>query len=146
YHNGAFHLAANFRFYSSFMPRPGEPARPPNTPGFDFGTQDQYDFFLRMGPLGNANKLHLNDKNPYWNDLLKHPNYDDFWQSRAQAPHMKHVTPATLFVGGWFDAEDLTGPLKLFYAVEENGPLAANTLVMGPWSHGGWSRGLGHTL
>jgi uncharacterized protein len=146
YHNGAFHLAANFGFYSSFMPRRGEPERPANTPRFDFGTQDQYDFYLRMGPLANANQLYLKDKNPYWNDVLKHPNYDDFWQSRAQAPHMKHVTPATLFVGGWFDAEDLAGPLKLFYAVDENGPVAANTLVMGPWSHGGWSRGTGATL
>ena len=51
---------------------------------------------------------------------------------------MKHVTPATLFVGGWFDAEDLAGPLKLYRAVAENGVEATNTLVMGPWSHGGW--------
>ena len=105
--------------------------------------QDHYDFYLRMGPLANANKLYLKDQNPYWNQVLQHPNYDEFWQSRAQSPHMKHVTPATLFVGGWFDAEDLAGPLKLFYAVEENGPMASNTLVMGPWSHGGWARGHG---
>jgi putative CocE/NonD family hydrolase len=146
YHNGAFHLAANFGFYSNFKPRAGEPERPPNDPRFEYGTQDHYDFFLRMGPLANANKLYLKDKNPYWNDILKHAAYDDFWQSRAQAPHMKHVTPATLFVGGWFDAEDLAGPLKLFYATEENGPPASNTLIMGPWRHGGWSRGPGDTL
>jgi len=146
YHNGAFHLAANFGFYSNFKPRPGDPERSSSAPRFDFGTQDHYDFYLNMGPLSNANKLYLKDTNPYWNDLLKHPNYDEFWQSRAQAPHMKHVTPATLFVGGWFDAEDLAGPLKLFYAVDENGPMASNTLVMGPWSHGGWSHGTGQTL
>ena len=45
---------------------------------------------------------------------------------------MKNVTPATLFVGGWFDAEDLSGPLKLFRAVEKDGAKASNTLVMGP--------------
>jgi putative CocE/NonD family hydrolase len=45
-----------------------------------------------------------------------------------------------LFVGGWFDAEDLAGPLKLFRAIEESGPKAPDTLVMGPWLHGGWSR------
>jgi putative CocE/NonD family hydrolase len=146
YHNGAFHLAANFGFYSKFRPRGDEPARPSGAPRFDFGTQDHYDFYLRMGPLANANKLYLKNKNPYWNDLLKHPNYDEFWQSRTQAPHMKHVTPNTLFVGGWFDAEDLAGPLKLFYAVDEGGPIASNTLVMGPWSHGGWSRGTGESL
>jgi len=52
---------------------------------------------------------------------------------------MKNIKPAILFVGGWFDAEDLSGPLKLFRAMEKNGPYAPNTLVMGPWLHGGWA-------
>src|SRR5271166_3718890 len=151
YHNGAFHLAANFGFYVSFKPREGEPARPPQNPRFDFGTADQYDFFLRMGPLANANERFLKNQSIYWDDILKHPAYDEFWQSRAQAPHMKNVTPATLFVGGWFDAEDLSGPLKLFRAVEKDGPPPSgakppNTLIMGPWCHGCWSRGEGQTL
>ncbi len=146
YHNGAFHLAGNFGFYVFFQPRLGEPARPVQNPRFDFGTADQYDFYLRMGPLQNANELHLKNKNPYWDEILKHDAYDEFWQARAQAPHMKNVTPAVLFVGGWFDAEDLSGPLKLFRAVEKDGARGGNTLVMGPWRHGGWSRGDGKTL
>ncbi len=146
YHNGAFHLAANFGFYSMFKPRGTDPERPSRFVPFNYGTPDQYDFYLRMGPLSNANVQYLKNESPYWNDILKHPAYDDFWQSRAQAPHMKSVTPATLFVGGWFDAEDLAGPLKLFRAVRENGAKAPVTLVMGPWRHGGWSRGDGQTL
>jgi putative CocE/NonD family hydrolase len=146
YHNGAFHLAANFGFYVGFKPRGPEPERPQPSPNFDYGTHDQYDFYLRMGPLSNANERFLKNENVYWTDLLKHPAYDEFWQSRAQAPHMKNVTPATLFVGGWFDAEDISGPLKLFRAIEKDGPKAANTLVMGPWCHGCWSRGDGQNL
>jgi putative CocE/NonD family hydrolase len=99
-----------------------------------------------MGPLANANEKYLHNENVYWDDLLKHPNYDTFWQTRAEAPHMTHVKPAVLWVGGWFDAEDLAGPLKLFYATEKNGPPPTNTLIMGPWSHGGWSRGDGERL
>jgi putative CocE/NonD family hydrolase len=146
YHNGAFHLAANFGFYVSFKPRSDQPERPQPFSAFDYGTKDQYDFYLRMGPLANANERYFKNQNVYWTDLLKHPAYDEFWQSRAQAPHMKNVTPATLFVGGWFDAEDLSGPLKLFRAIEKDGPKAANTLVMGPWCHGCWSRSDGLTL
>ncbi|MGI8990229.1 MAG: CocE/NonD family hydrolase [Bryobacteraceae bacterium] len=140
YHNGAFHLAANFGFYSSFKPRAGDPARPARTTPFDFGTADAYDFYLQMGPLSNANEKYLKNENPYFTDLLKHPNYDDFWQSRALAPYMDHVAPAVMFVGGWFDAEDLAGPLKLFRAVEKSAATSPETLVMGPWLHGGWSR------
>ena len=147
YHNGAFHLAANFGFYVSFKPRGPDPERSPQQFNrFDYGTPDQYDFYLRMGPLSNANERYLKNENIYWNDILKHPAYDEFWQTRAQAPHMKNVTPATLFVGGWFDAEDLSGPLKLFRAIEKDGPKAPNTLIMGPWCHGCWSRGEGQTL
>jgi len=146
YHNGAFYLAANFGFYSSFKPRGPEPERPARTVPFDFGTSDQYDFYLKMGPLANANEKYLKNENVYWNDNLKHDVYDSFWQARAQAQHMKGVTPAVMFVGGWFDAEDLSGPLKLFRAVKSSGPQASNTLVMGPWSHGGWSRGEDSTL
>src|SRR5580704_822973 len=147
YHNGAFHLAANFGFYVSFKPRGPDPERSPQQFNrFDYGTSDQYDFYLRMGPLSNANERYLKNENIYWNDILKHPAYDEFWQARAQAPHMKNVTPATLFVGGWFDAEDLAGPLKLFRAVEQDGARGGNTLIMGPWRHGGWSRGDGKTL
>ena len=146
YHNGAFYLAANFGFYSSFKPRGNEPQRPKRALPFEYETSDEYAFYLNLGPLANANAKYLKNENPYWNHLLEHPNYDDFWQSRALAPFMKNVHPAVLFVGGWFDAEDLAGPLKLFHSLEHNGASSPDTLVMGPWSHGGWSRGDGDKL
>ncbi len=37
---------------------------------------------------------------------------------------MKNVKPAVMWVGGWFDAEDLSGPLKLFNSLEKNGAIA----------------------
>ena len=147
YHNGAFYLAANFGFYTSFKPRGPEPSRPKQQLGLDFGTNDQYDYYLRMGALSNSNgKKYLNNENVYWSDLLEHPNYDEYWASRGLSQHMKNVTPAVLWVGGWFDAEDLAGPLKLFRATEADHKAPVNTLVMGPWRHGGWSRGDGNTL
>jgi hypothetical protein len=59
---------------------------------------------------------------------------------------MTGVKCAVLNVGGWFDAEDPVGPLRTYHAVEEKNPGIANLLVMGPWAHGGWSRGAGGTL
>ena len=145
YHNGAFFLGANFRFYADFEPRKQDLEKKDPKPPFDPGTFDAYTFFLRMGSLDNAKKYYKQG-NAYWEDQIGHSAYDDFWRSRALAPYMKNVKPAVLFVGGWFDAEDLAGPLKLYTALEKNGPGASNTLVMGPWSHGGWSRGPGDAL
>jgi uncharacterized protein len=144
YHNGAFYLAANFGFYVGFKQQT-EPERPRRGQNFDFeyGTADAYEYFLRMGPLANSVPIL---KSEYWNDILRHDRYDDYWQSRALAPHMKNIKPATLWVGGWFDAEDLSGPLKLFRAEEKSGASAPDTLVMGPFLHGGWSRTAGTKL
>jgi predicted acyl esterase len=59
---------------------------------------------------------------------------------------MKDVKPAMMTVGGWFDAEDLFGALRLYSSAEKQSPGANNTIVMGPWSHGGWANGPGDRL
>ena len=68
--------------------------------------------------------------------IVEHPNYDDFWQSRNLLPHLRNIGAAVMVVGGWFDTEDLYGPLKTYREVEANNPDTFNVLVMGPWSHG----------
>ena len=99
-----------------------------------------------MGPLADASKKYFNGEAAYWQEIVDHPNYDEFWQSRSLWKFMKNVTPAVLNVGGWFDAEDPMGPFHIYRAVEKNNPNTTNVLVMGPWCHGCWSRGDGDKL
>ncbi|HZY87644.1 MAG TPA: CocE/NonD family hydrolase, partial [Gemmataceae bacterium] len=79
-------------------------------------------------------------------EAMQHGSYDEFWKARNLRAHIKDVKPAVLTVGGWFDAENLFGALEVFKRVEATSPLTPNTLVMGPWRHGGWSRGDGLSL
>jgi hypothetical protein len=102
-------------------------------------TNDGYQFFMDMGPLKNANKWYGED-NFFWQQLKNNPDYNAFWQKRSIIPHLKEVKPAVLTVGGWFDAEDLYGPLTIYKTIEKNNPDTYNAIVMGPWSHGDWSR------
>jgi hypothetical protein len=147
YHNGAFMLAANFGFYVFFKQRGPEPEKPrEGEERFVFGTPDSYDFYLRMGPLVNANEKHLKSTNPLWKDQVDHWKYDDYWKQRAVQLQIQDIRPALLTVGGWFDAEDLQGPLRLFRTVREKSPQTDNHIVMGPWVHGGWARGDGDHL
>jgi putative CocE/NonD family hydrolase len=145
HHNGAFLLTHCFNFLSLF----GHP-RPEPTKKFEFkfehGTPDGYDFFLRMGPLANADKAHFKNDIAFWNEVMAHGTYDAWWQARNLRPHLKDVKPAVMTVGGWFDAENLFGALECYKAIEKNSPSANNRLVMGPWFHGGWSRGDGDRL
>jgi putative CocE/NonD family hydrolase len=49
-------------------------------------------------------------------------------------------------VGGWYDAEDLSGTLKTYRAIRSQSPGALDKLVMGPWVHGGWEWAKGDKL
>ncbi len=144
-HHGAFFLPHAFNFLASFGKSRPEPTTQRHE-RFDHETPDGYQFFMNLGSLKNANKRYFHGEIDFWNKIVEHPNYDKFWQSRNLLPHLKNVAPAVMTVGGWFDAEDLYGPLNIYRAIERNNPGIFNMLVMGPWRHGGWSRTDGSRL
>jgi putative CocE/NonD family hydrolase len=145
HHNGAFFLPHAFNFLASQgRPRP-EPTKKFGH-HFDYGTPDGYAFFLRLGPLSNANRLYFKDEVSFWNEIMRHGTYDDFWKAHNLLPHLRNIKPAVMTVGGWYDAENLFGALETYKHVEAMSPGATNVLVMGPWRHGGWSGGDGSSL
>ena len=145
HHNGAFFLSQNFDFFYVFAQRAEDPLHE-DLKRFNFQTPDGYDFFLRMGPLGNSDRSLLKGRSPEWKEFLAHSTYDAFWQARNIRPHLKNVRCAVMTVGGWFDAEDLFGPLETYRATERQNPGITNMLVMGPWAHGAWGREDGDQL
>lgn len=145
HHNGALFLPHAFNFFATLGKRRPKPTTE-FPPRFSHGTPDGYQFFLDMGPLQNANRKYLKGEIGFWNDLMEHPNYDAYWQARDVRPHLRNIKPAIMTVGGWFDAEDLFGALETYKTIEKTNPGARNTLVMGPWFHGGWARSDGDML
>ena len=151
HHNGALFLAQNFSFFRSF----GQ-YRP--TPNNDFAyvkpwkgrvTPDGYDFHLKLGGLKEVADYYqtaLGTRIKFWDDMMAHPNYDEFWKERNILPKLKNIKCATMTVGGWYDNEDLYGALKTYQAIEQQNPGIFNVLVIGPWDHGGWSRADGDWL
>jgi putative CocE/NonD family hydrolase len=139
-HNGAFFLLDNFDFTNYFdVPRPKPVADYKEL--FPLKIEDAYKFFLNLGPIKNANqRQYFNGRARIWNEYLAHDTYDAYWQTRNIRPHLTGVRPAVLVVGGWYDAEDLFGALHTYQAIEKQNPGATNRLVMGPWTHGVWSR------
>lgn len=145
HHNGAFFLPHAFNFISGFgRPRTGPGLQ--TGPRFDHGTNDGYKFFLEMGSLANANLKYFKGEIKLWNEWMEHGDYDEYWQPQRVSQNLKKVTPAVMTVGGWFDAEDVQGPLSIYKAIEKNNPKAWNVLVEGPWCHGCWARRDGTSL
>ena len=145
FHHGAFFLQASFHFLSAF----GQARPTPTTQhatGIDLHTADGYQFFTNLGSLSNIDSRYFHGTIKFWSQIAKHPNYDEFWQDRNILPRLRHVAPAVLVVGGWFDAEDLYGTLSTYRAIEQQNPDVTNTLVMGPWRHTGWTSSDGDCL
>ncbi|HEV2493436.1 MAG TPA: CocE/NonD family hydrolase [Terriglobia bacterium] len=144
-HNGALFLAHAFSFLSGFgRPQPGPNEIP--GPRFDYGTPDGYDFFLHMGPLGNADREFFKGQIEYWQELISHDTYSDYWKARDPLPYLKDVKAAVMTVGGWFDAEDVYGPQHTYEAIKAQSPGTVDILVEGPWSHGQWNYDAGEHL
>jgi putative CocE/NonD family hydrolase len=145
HHHGAFFLphAVNF-LYSFGRPRPQPTTSWPSR--IDHGTPDGFAFFARHTPLAAIDERLYGGEVAFWRELVAHPNRDEYWQARDLLPHLQRVAPHVLTVGGWYDAEDLYGPLQIYRAVEAKNPGVWNGLVMGPWAHGGWARGDGERL
>ena len=144
HHNGALFLMDAFSFMSGFgVPRP-LPITPDKGPKpFQFPIKDNYRFYLESGSVKNLKDKYFADSIRFWNNLVAHPNYDNFWKERLILPHLTNVKPAVMVVGGFFDAEDAYGTFATYKAIEKQNPGANNILVAGPWFHGGWVRSNG---
>lgn len=151
YHGGGLMLVHNYGFFTSYKPLENPTTGPRGSIPFDYKGRDAYDYFLKLGNLANIQKSFEVEgkkgaRNPYFDELVDNDTYNEHWKARAIAPHLKGIKAAVLTVGGWFDAEDLAGPLSVYKHIKAQNPGVSNQLVMGPWVHGGWVRSVGKAL
>lgn len=141
HHNGAFRLSYGFE-YAALM----ETGK--TNFDFQFDRYDTFEWYLRLGPLSNANKMYLHGTLPTWNNFVAHPNYDEFWRKQSFTPYFKDLTlqVPNLNVAGWWDQEDFYGPVRIYSLLERNDAKHYNYLAVGPWNHGGWAGGAGNKL
>jgi uncharacterized protein len=139
FHYGAFRLSYGFEYASEMELSKDESVPPP------VGGYDTYDWYLGQGPLTNLTRV-LAGRSPSWTDFAAHPGYDAFWRARALPTYLRRLAIPTLTVGGWWDQEDFYGPLTTYATLEPLDTGRVNALVVGPWNHGGWSRGDGQKL
>jgi putative CocE/NonD family hydrolase len=145
HHNGALFLSQSLGFIYGMEQKSDDPLHDGGR-HFVFNNPDGYDFFLRMGPVGNSDTVLFKGAVPVWTEFLAHPNYDSFWQARNIRPNLKNIHCAVMNVGGWFDGEDLFGSLETYRWTRQQNPGLTNLLVMGPWAHGEWGRLAGDKL
>jgi putative CocE/NonD family hydrolase len=113
---------------------------------FVFEVYDAYSWYLALGPLSNINEKYLHGSIPYWNDIVAHPDYDEFWKKEAWISQLHSTTVPLLNVAGFWDQEDPWGPWQIFLRAGEHDPRHENFMVAGPWFHGQWHSPKGDSI
>ncbi|MCG8702016.1 MAG: CocE/NonD family hydrolase, partial [Bacteroidales bacterium] len=144
HHNGAFALLPAFVFFELSH----DTVKPPYMQlpkRFPIPVNDAYNFFLKYRSAAIIEKEIFKGRIPYWDTLMQHPNYDQYWKSRNIRPHLHEVKPAVMVVGGWFDNENIFGSLQTYKSLAKNKSNNVS-VVLGPWTHGGWARTTGESM
>ncbi|CAN5769445.1 CocE/NonD family hydrolase [soil metagenome] len=113
---------------------------------FDYDSYDTYDWFLKIGPVENIDKLHFKGGVPMFTALLDHPDHDSFYTSQRWSDSLGKTVVPTLNVAGYWDQEDPWGSWQIYFKQAQNDPDHLAIMVAGPWSHGYWSRGTANNL
>lgn len=136
HHNGAFMLMDLYSFAPYMFKEHNNPIEEDHGLDSPIG-ENAYEWFLSkktVSALTDALPATL----PFWNEVLEHPDYDEYWRERSLEQHLKDIKPAILVVGGAYDTDDCYGALNTYKLIRENSPATDLHFVYGPWSHGGW--------
>ena len=134
HHNGAFRLSYGMEYTY-------EVEHDKTTDSdFPFPQFDNYDWYIKLGSLKNVNDKYFHNTIPTWNNFVKHPNYDTFWQKNSTLSYVNYPQIPMLHVGGYYDQEDMNGPQLMYAHMEKKDSFNRNYIVLGPWNHGQWSR------
>ena len=142
FHNGAFRQEMMSYIYGQTAERTSRDKF------FPAGGYDDYSTFLSYGSAGEYGRAMGMEQLPFWVRLTQHPAYDEYWRDQAldRILGRQPLAVPTLFVGGFWDQEDIYGAPAVFNATKAS-PNAH--LVIGPWYHGqanGTAFGLGSVL
>jgi putative CocE/NonD family hydrolase len=140
FHQGAFRLTQGLIF-AAFIELARGRSYLLNIPDVD-----QYGAYLRFPTLDSLAKAMELNQSPYWTPYIAHPAYDAYWKSKAMQNVLTRPEVPVLFVGGWWDQEDILGPQLAYHTVEKADRNDWNRIVLGPWYHGGWSEPGGDSL
>ncbi|MBI2731485.1 MAG: CocE/NonD family hydrolase [Sphingobacteriales bacterium] len=134
HHNGAFRLSYGFEYtYEVEYDKTTDS-------DFPFPQYDLFNWYLKTGPLKDVNEKYFHNKVPTWNNFIKHPNYDAFWQQNSPLSYVSSPQIPQLHVGGYYDQEDINGPQLMYEHMEKKDTFNRNYIVLGPWNHGQWQK------
>ena len=139
HHNGAFALMDAVSFLPNFGLATREKPSAERAVFEPLVKGRSWDFYMnnRISDITSQ----LSGSVPFWDDMVNHPDYDAWWQSRSARKAVESLQRGDvpmLLVGGMYDAEDSYGTWTAYHTMRKVNPDSDCRLVVGPWSHGAW--------
>jgi putative CocE/NonD family hydrolase len=105
-------------------------------PGIPF--DEMQDFFHAL-PVSTLPEIAGNDY-PWWDEMMEHPNLDDFWRSCSYMDAWPQITVPALNITGWWDM-NFPGSWMNYEGMRTQGKTEEirnnQRLLIGPWPHQG---------
>ncbi|HEX6575695.1 MAG TPA: CocE/NonD family hydrolase [Gemmatimonadaceae bacterium] len=136
FHQGAFRQTQGL-LYSAYIEGDGD---------LEIPVYDQYTFYSRFPTLDSLARATKVAALPSWMGFREHPAWDSYWQSKALQNVLTSTTLPMLFVGGFWDEEDILGPQLMYRTLEKSDASRLNHIVLGPWFHNTWITAGGDSL
>ncbi len=130
FHNGAFRQQTMPYIYE-------QTASHSNDEHWQSSNFDDFDTYMRAGSAGELGRRRGMEQIGFWNKLVQHPAYDQFWQEQALDLLLarQKLTVPTMLVASLWDQEDIYGATAVYKALKEKNQDTL-FLVLGPWHHG----------
>ena len=132
FHNGAFRQQNLPYIYEQTATRSNDEL-------WQSGSFDDYELYMHAGSAGELARQHGMEQIGFWNKLVAHPAYDDFWREQAMDQILARapLTVPTMLVASLWDQEDIYGAIAVYKALYAD-PVKRDKLflVLGPWHHG----------
>ena len=104
------------------------------------GAYDDYQLFLESGSAADFAARFGIGRLPYFQKIVQHPAYDEFWQQQALDQTLAREPPTvpTLIVASFWDQEDIYGGVHTYAALAASDRARDHVfLALGPWRHSG---------
>jgi putative CocE/NonD family hydrolase len=100
-----------------------------------FAEPDFRDFIFHT-PLRTADRAATGQTLPFYQRLLSHPTYDDFWKRLSVREKLDRIHIPVFAVGGWYD-NYAESDLEAFSILNKSAqrPPGTTRVLIGPWPH-----------
>jgi putative CocE/NonD family hydrolase len=100
---------------------------------FEAPVREDWDKVLSIRPIKDIPVKALGREIPFWNEWMKHPDNDTFWQQADWSLYGEKIDVPSLIISGWYDDVN-AGTTQAWEMVEKYGR-KNQRLILGPWYH-----------